>query len=126
MGENQMKVYTMEEVKKHDKNSSTYWIVLDGKVYDVTKFLSEHPGCIKKLVDVLFFEKKNKSSLKYIFLISFSQQSSLLVKSSSCTGGDDILLEHAGTDATEDFENVKHSDDARELRKKYCIGILKK
>jgi cytochrome b involved in lipid metabolism len=48
MGENQMKVYTMEEVKKHDKNSSTYWIVLDDKVYDVTKFLSEHPGCTNK------------------------------------------------------------------------------
>lgn len=78
------RVYTMEEVRKHNRENSTKWIVLDNKVYDVTQFLSEHPG------------------------------------------GEDILLEHAGTDATEEFENAKHSDDARELRKKYCIGELKK
>jgi len=35
--------YTMEEVAKHN-NKQSCWVVLDGKVLDVTSFLSEHPG----------------------------------------------------------------------------------
>merc|ERR1712070_13440 len=35
--------YTLEEVAKHNSKESC-WVVLDGKVLDVTKFLSEHPG----------------------------------------------------------------------------------
>merc|ERR1719345_702737 len=34
---------TMEEVAKHN-NKQSCWVVLDGKVLDVTSFLSEHPG----------------------------------------------------------------------------------
>ena len=32
--------YTWEEIAKHD-NASSLWIVFDGKVYDVTKFVEE-------------------------------------------------------------------------------------
>merc|ERR1712070_684683 len=35
--------YTLEEVAKHNSKASC-WVVLDGKVLDVTNFLSEHPG----------------------------------------------------------------------------------
>merc|ERR1719503_245078 len=35
--------YTLEEVAKHNTKASC-WVVLDGKVLDVTNFLSEHPG----------------------------------------------------------------------------------
>merc|ERR1719359_1916799 len=35
--------YTLEEVAKHNTKQSC-WVVLDGKVLDVTNFLSEHPG----------------------------------------------------------------------------------
>merc|ERR1719375_2283872 len=35
--------FTLEEVAKHNTKESC-WVVLDGKVLDVTKFLSEHPG----------------------------------------------------------------------------------
>ncbi|XP_039757305.1 cytochrome b5-like [Pararge aegeria] len=39
-------------------------------------------------------------------------------------GGEDSLLDVAGKEATQDFEDVGHSDDARELMKKYLIGTL--
>merc|ERR1712137_710151 len=35
--------YTMEEVHKHNTNTDC-WVVLHGRVLDVTKFLKDHPG----------------------------------------------------------------------------------
>lgn len=37
------KVYTLEEVSEHN-HSRDCWLVIGGKVYDVTKFLEDHPG----------------------------------------------------------------------------------
>uniref|UniRef100_T1J559 cytochrome-b5 reductase n=1 Tax=Strigamia maritima TaxID=126957 RepID=T1J559_STRMM len=37
-------------------------------------------------------------------------------------GGEEILLEQAGKNATENFEDVGHSTDAREMMKKFIIG----
>ncbi|XP_025064926.1 cytochrome b5 type B [Alligator sinensis] len=37
-------------------------------------------------------------------------------------GGEEVLLEQAGRDATESFEDVGHSIDAREMLKQYYIG----
>lgn len=37
------KVYSLEECKKHN-NDKSCWLVIHGKVYDVTEFLEEHPG----------------------------------------------------------------------------------
>ncbi|KAJ2245775.1 hypothetical protein GGI13_005706 [Coemansia sp. RSA 455] len=76
-----VKAYTGEEIQQHAKREDI-WIVVHGKVYDVTKFLDEHPG------------------------------------------GEEVILEHAGIDATEAFEDIGHSDDARELLKDYFIGDL--
>nr|XP_060467798.1 cytochrome b5 [Panthera onca] len=39
-------------------------------------------------------------------------------------GGEEVLREKAGGDATENFEDVGHSTDARELSKTYIIGEL--
>ncbi|XP_065343642.1 cytochrome b5 [Cloeon dipterum] len=39
-------------------------------------------------------------------------------------GGEEVLLEQAGRDATESFEDVGHSSDARDLMKQYKIGEL--
>ncbi|KAL8195142.1 UNVERIFIED_CONTAM: Cytochrome b5 type B (outer mitochondrial membrane), partial [Gekko kuhli] len=37
-------------------------------------------------------------------------------------GGEEVLLEQAGRDATESFEDVGHSVDAREMLDQYLIG----
>ncbi|XP_059312414.1 cytochrome b5-like [Lycium ferocissimum] len=75
------KVHAFSEVSVHNKKDDC-WLVISGKVYDVTSFLDDHPG------------------------------------------GDDVLLTATGKDATDDFEDVGHSDDARELMKKYYIGDI--
>uniref|UniRef100_W5M9A7 Cytochrome b5 type B n=2 Tax=Lepisosteus oculatus TaxID=7918 RepID=W5M9A7_LEPOC len=73
--------YTLEEIQKHNMSRDT-WLVIHDKVYDITRFLEEHPG------------------------------------------GEEVLLEQAGGDATESFEDVGHSTDAREMLKQYFIGEL--
>ncbi|XP_036608230.1 cytochrome b5 [Trichosurus vulpecula] len=76
-----VKYYTLEEIQKHNHSKST-WLILHYKVYDLTKFLDEHPG------------------------------------------GEEVLREQAGGDATENFEDIGHSTDARELSKTFIIGEL--
>ncbi|KAM6223786.1 cytochrome b5 type B [Rhynchocyon petersi] len=71
--------YRLEEVATRN-SSKEIWMVIHGRVYDVTRFLDEHPG------------------------------------------GEEVLLEQAGTDASESFEDVGHSSDAREMLKQYYIG----
>ncbi|KAL9234575.1 hypothetical protein vseg_009431 [Gypsophila vaccaria] len=39
-------------------------------------------------------------------------------------GGDDVLMTSTGKDATDDFEDVGHSDNAREMLKDYYVGDL--
>eukprot|EP00294_Goniomonas_avonlea_P017602 CAMPEP_0114561006 /NCGR_PEP_ID=MMETSP0114-20121206/11771_1 /TAXON_ID=31324 /ORGANISM="Goniomonas sp, Strain m" /LENGTH=136 /DNA_ID=CAMNT_0001746607 /DNA_START=13 /DNA_END=423 /DNA_ORIENTATION=- len=70
---------TAEELAKHNL-ADDCWFVINGKVYDVTKFLPDHPG------------------------------------------GDAILVESAGGDATQAFEDIGHSDDAREQMAGLLIG----
>ncbi|GMI73663.1 ARABIDOPSIS CYTOCHROME B5 ISOFORM E, cytochrome B5 isoform E [Hibiscus trionum] len=73
------KVFVFEDVAKN-KERNNCWLLISGKVYDVTQFLEDHPG------------------------------------------GDEVLLAASGKDATQDFEDVGHSDDARNTMKKYYIG----
>lgn len=40
-------------------------------------------------------------------------------------GGAEVMLDVAGTDADEFFEDIGHSKEAREELKKYLIGTLK-
>ncbi|XP_066480269.1 cytochrome b5 [Tiliqua scincoides] len=75
------KYYRLEEIQKQNHSQST-WIILHHRVYDLTKFLEEHPG------------------------------------------GEEVLREQAGGDATENFEDVGHSTDARGLSETFIIGEL--
>ncbi|KAG9267150.1 cytochrome b5-like [Astyanax mexicanus] len=76
-----VKYYSLEEVQTHNMSKDT-WLIIHDKVYDITRFLEEHPG------------------------------------------GEEVLLEQAGADATESFEDVGHSTDAREMLQQYYIGEL--
>ncbi len=39
-------------------------------------------------------------------------------------GGEEIILENAGEDCTEAFEDASHSNDAKEMLKDFFIGHL--
>ncbi len=66
---------------KHDQREDV-WMTIHNKVYDITKYLDDHPG------------------------------------------GEEVLMDRAGQDGTEDFEDVGHSKDARDQLSKYEIGEL--
>ncbi|GLJ30234.1 hypothetical protein SUGI_0598110 [Cryptomeria japonica] len=76
-----LKVFTLKQVSAH-KTKEDCWFVIDGKVYDVTKFLEEHPG------------------------------------------GEEVLVEASGRDATQDFEDIGHSQAAKEMMDTYLVGVL--
>ncbi|XP_049422160.1 cytochrome b5 [Epinephelus fuscoguttatus] len=78
---NGVRYYRLSEIEEQNSFKST-WIIIHHKVYDVTKFLEEHPG------------------------------------------GEEVLREQAGGDATESFEDVGHSTDAREMSESMVIGEL--
>ncbi|CAG7848297.1 SubName: Full=Probable cytochrome b5 {ECO:0000313/EMBL:CCA73418.1} [Serendipita indica DSM 11827] len=75
------KTVTFEEFQAHQQRENL-WILLHGKVYDVAKFLDEHPG------------------------------------------GEEVIVAEAGKDATESFEDVGHSDEARDLLKGMLVGTF--
>ncbi|KAG8034634.1 hypothetical protein G9C98_007710 [Cotesia typhae] len=75
------KFYSRAEVATHNDSKST-WFIIHNSIYDVTKFLNEHPG------------------------------------------GEEVLLEQAGKDGTEPFEDVGHSSDARQMMEPYKVGEL--
>jgi len=72
---------TRAALSDHSKREDV-WMSLHGKVYDVTKYLEDHPG------------------------------------------GEEVLLDRAGKDGTEDFEDVGHSNEARKTLTKYEVGEL--
>ncbi|KAJ3530124.1 hypothetical protein NM208_g9468 [Fusarium decemcellulare] len=76
-----METFTLEDVANKSTQSSGY-IAIDKNVYDITGYMSKHPG------------------------------------------GDDILAEVLGTDATQAFHEVGHSDEAMEQLKPLLAGEL--
>jgi cytochrome b involved in lipid metabolism len=45
----ELKVYTLDEVAKHNKEDDC-WVVVNGQVLNVTKFLPDHPGGKKSIL----------------------------------------------------------------------------
>lgn len=40
---NHQSYYTIDEIKKH-KGPDSYWIIANGKVYDISQIIDVHPG----------------------------------------------------------------------------------
>jgi cytochrome-b5 reductase len=76
-----LSTFSLEDVQKHNQPHDI-WLVLHNRVYDVTRYLQDHPG------------------------------------------GDAVLRELAGTDATEPFEEVGHSLEASDALKELYLGDL--
>ncbi|GMI89688.1 cytochrome B5 isoform D, ARABIDOPSIS CYTOCHROME B5 ISOFORM D [Hibiscus trionum] len=74
-------VFTLPQVAQH-KSKNDCWLVIHGRVLNVTKFLEEHPG------------------------------------------GEDVLLESAGKDASKEFNDIGHSKTAKNLVFKYQVGVV--
>ncbi|KAF4982826.1 hypothetical protein FZEAL_1618 [Fusarium zealandicum] len=74
--------FTAKEVAAHNSGDDC-WMTIHGQVYDITKYIHDHPG------------------------------------------GADILTEAAGKDASIDFDNAGHSEDAFEIMADYRVGTYK-
>lgn len=71
--------------------------------------------------------RSRKPSIPRIFFEIFSKNNSTPKNSYEIIhflGGEEVLLQQAGGDATEAFNDVGHSADARAMTKEYLIGRL--
>lgn len=69
-------------------------------------------------------EVKNHNTNKSTWLVIHNSIYDVTPFLNEHPGGEEVLLEQAGKEATEAFEDVGHSTDARELMNKYKIGEL--
>ena len=92
-------VYTEEEVAKHNKEDDC-WLIIDGKVYDVSNFLQDHPGGKK----VLLSEGGKDASKKFKMFHSPSVLP---------TYGDELLIGVVGDKAA--MQRSKKADTARQV-----------
>ncbi|CAN6568376.1 unnamed protein product [Malus baccata var. baccata] len=106
MGSNS-EVYLFDEVAKHNHKKDC-WIIISGKVpsYKVLLF-----------VVMLIIQKINRDFSAFFHLVydvtPFLEEH---------PGGDEVLLLAVEKDATDDFNDVGHSDSAREQMEKYYVG----
>lgn len=47
-----MKVYSIEEVAKHNTEQDA-WVIINGKVYDLSNFAQKHPGGAQVILEHL-------------------------------------------------------------------------
>jgi len=95
------KFLTIAEVKQLATDKNKCILIINNRVYDVTTFSDE----------VCYFKK--------IFIIQHF--SFFLFKH---PGGDEVLKEQHGLDASNAFEDVGHSSDAREQMKQFEIAEI--
>ncbi|CAH1389897.1 unnamed protein product [Nezara viridula] len=69
-------------------------------------------------------EVRNKCDSKNTWIVIHNSVYNVTEFLNEHPGGEEVLLEQAGRDATEAFEDVGHSSDARDMMKKYKIGEL--
>ncbi|KAI7740709.1 hypothetical protein M8C21_023520 [Ambrosia artemisiifolia] len=77
----EQKIFVFDEVSKHNQTEDC-WVIISGKVYNVTPFMDEHPG------------------------------------------GSEVMLAATGKDATDDFEDTGHSNEAKAMMGKFYVGKI--
>lgn len=77
----ELKAISADEIAQHN-TANDLWVVYNGRVYDVSHYIDEHPG------------------------------------------GEEVVVDVAGTDATEAFDDIGHSEDAHEILSGLVIGKL--
>ncbi|KAL1556584.1 Cytochrome b5 isoform A, variant 2 [Salvia divinorum] len=115
------KLYTLEEASQHN-TSEDCWITIDGKVYDVSSYLDEHPGGD----DVILGATGNFSISIHNTIKSLPTQfpdTANRLSMELYLSGFTLFLSK-GKDATDEFEDAGHSKTARELLETFCIGEL--
>lgn len=105
------KTFSMAEVAAHAEKDNIYLVVHD-KVYDCSKFVEEHPY-------VIYHRDHCPARVK-------STIGPFLADQTKNRGGEEVMLDVGGQDATEAFEDVGHSDEARALLKDMLVGDLKR
>lgn len=131
------KELTLQEVAEHSTKKDLYLIIND-KVYDCTTFANEHPYVVsisitaesripipeakeQALARVEEKSEKKKKATSTYCLHSSRIASPTHIKpqnhqaNQSNSGGEEVLLDLAGQDCTEAFDDVGHSDEARAL-----------
>ncbi|KAH0558959.1 hypothetical protein GP486_004421 [Trichoglossum hirsutum] len=115
---------TYAEVADHNTKKDLY-VVIHDKVYDVSDFVDEHPNLTpiptlllpNGVCGALFTDVIDRN-WELVMLISDSRREH--------RGGDEVLLDVAGQDATEAFEDVGHSDEARQILSGFLVAKLKR
>lgn len=123
---------TYSEVSSHSTKKDLYLVIHD-KVYNTTSFVDEHPyvfflsSCHRDL-----FSPCTNNSFRIPPTRAAHAPPHHPVVSLHLTplfihsGGEEVLLDVGGQDATEAFEDVGHSDEAREVLEGLLIGNLKR
>lgn len=139
----EVKELTLQEVSEHNNKKDLYLIIND-KVYDCTTFANEHPYVVsisthcpriqnpntqsertRARIEEEETKQENKNKKKrppqpIIFtpvalLHQPQNQPQNQQANQSNSGGEEVLLDLAGQDCTEAFDDVGHSDEARAL-----------
>ncbi|KAF3909759.1 hypothetical protein AA313_de0210196 [Arthrobotrys entomopaga] len=129
-----MAEFTYTQVAEHDTKDSLY-VVIDDKVYDVSKFVDEHPGGEEVLLDVAGTDGTEAFEVTICStLLSLSLSTIPAFYQTTATWPfpvyvclHDKLKVGRNFDAHRmEFADVGHSDEAREILAKYLLGDLKR
>lgn len=52
-----MQSYTKEDVEKHGSDADKQWMIVDGKVIDISDYKFEHPGGMIQLIVITRVQK---------------------------------------------------------------------
>ena len=94
------------------------------KVYDATKFVDEHPYVLPRAFLAMRLSLRPGTLSSLPLLLCLTRCGDRLTDCDS--GGEEVLLDVGGQDATEPFEDVGHSDEAREILDGLLVGKLKR